>query len=320
MITYKPFWYANQLQTAYDRLQEVLALLEAEEMEQAQLPSGWSPKSLLAHVAFWDDFQTRRMQVAHQGEWAWQGVTWPVEDNDQRAIAANQRPWAEVLTTADAARQRMIEFTQRLPADALDTRYPEGDQTLDLAALLAHMVRHTEQHAAEVRRYAGSMQRWSRALLRQFLVRNHTNLLDSISGLTEATVLATHVCGHWSIRDVLAHVLSWNEFGYLVAKPWPDKAAAASLLPWLADEADVDRLNDNLLAARADLDIIAIVDGLTTYHRRVLRLFDKASDDLLATNGEIWFGESGPLSELFYGLSLHEVEHAEQIWRYRAGV
>jgi uncharacterized damage-inducible protein DinB len=312
--------FADQLQATYDRLGQALALLEPDEMEQARLPNGWSPKALLAHVAFWDDFQTRRMQIAHQGEWAWQGVTWPAEDNDQRAIAANQRPWTEVMATADAARQRMIEFAQRLPADALATLYPEGDQTLDLAALLAHMVRHTEQHTAEVRRYASAMQRWSKTEFRQFLVRNHTNLLDSISGLTEATVLATRVCGSWSIRDVLAHVLSWNEFGYLVAKAWPHKPDATSLLPWQADEAAVDHLNSNLLAARADLDMIAVMDGLTTYHRRLLRLFDKASDDLLATDGMLWFGEVGPLSELFYGLSLHEAEHAEQVWRYRAGV
>lgn len=308
--------FATQLQSAYDRLQQALALLEVEEMEQARLSNGWSPKSLLAHVAFWDDFQTRRMQVAHQGEWAWQGVTWPAEDNDQRAKVDQQRPWAEILLSADQARQRMVEFAQRLPADALDTVYPEGDETLDLAALFAHMVRHTDQHAEEVRHYAGSMQRWPRQQLRQFLVRNHNNLLDSISGLTEARLLTTPVCGVWSIRDVLAHVLSWNEFGYLVAKPWPEQPEASSLQPWNS-EADVDILNANLLAARNDLDMIAILDWLTTYHRRTMRLFDKAGDELLATSGTLWFGETGSLSELFYGLSLHEAEHAEQIWRYR---
>lgn len=308
--------FAEQLQAAYDRLGQTLALLEAEEIEQARLPNGWSPKAVLAHVAFWDDFQTRRMQVAQQGEWAWQGVNWPSLDNDQRAAADHQRPWAEVMVTADQARQRMIEFAQRLPPDALDTVYPEGDQTLDLAALLAHMVHHTDQHTNAVRRYAGSMQRWSRSALRQFLVRNHTNLLDSVSGLTEATLLATRVCGSWSIRDVLAHVLSWNEFGYLVAKPWPNKPDAASLQPWQV-AVDVDTLNATLLAARADLDMIAIMDGLTTYHRRMMRVLDRASDDLLVSSGEMWFGEVGPLSELFYGLSLHEAEHAEQIWCYR---
>ena len=49
----------------------------------------------------------------------------------------------------------------------------------------------------------------------------HANLLDACAGLDEATMLATPVCGVWSIRDVLAHVASWNEYCAALIAQWP---------------------------------------------------------------------------------------------------
>ncbi len=307
---------AEQLQAAYESLCRTFGLLELHEIEQGQMVDGWTPKALMAHVAFWDTYQTARMGAARQGESAAQGFTRPPTDNDERAQSDNARPWATILAEADAARQAMIDFARTLDDTALTTAYPEGERTLLLATLLEHMVRHTRLHAQELQRHCGSMQRWSRAGLRAFIVRQHGNLMDGISGLDEATILATQVCGEWSIRDLLVHVLSRNEYEYTVLKQWPD-AAHESLTPWL-DGNGIDDINANLLAERASLNMIDICDGLMTYHRRVLRYFDKCSDEQLVRTGDYGWGEEGTLSNFFYGFALHEAEHAEAIWRYRA--
>ena len=159
------------------------------------------------------------------------------------------------------------------------------------------------------------MRRWQRAALRAFLERQQCNLMDSIAGMDEKALVATQVCGFWSMRDVLTHLLSWNEFGYLVLKDWP-KADPATLAPWLGDR-DVDEINAELMAARADLDMIAIADGLATYQRRMLRLFDQATDEQLASTGDFGWGEQGEMVRFMYSLALHDAEHAEDIWRYR---
>ncbi len=307
---------AEQLQAAYESLCRTFGLLEMEEIEQGQMAEGWSPKALMAHVAFWDAYQTARMRAAYQGDSATQGFRRPPTDNDERALVDNNRPWAAILLEADTARRQMIEFAQTLDATALATDYPEGERTLSLATLLEHMVRHTRLHAQELQRYCGSMARWSRTDLRAFLIRQHNNLMDGISGLAEATIVTTAVCGTWTIRDLLVHVLSWNEYEYAVLKQWPD-AAHESLTPWL-DGSGVDKINANLLAERAELNMIDICDGLMTHHRRVLRYFDKCSTEQLAGTGDYGWGEEGTLSNFFYGFALHEAEHAEDIWRYRA--
>lgn len=307
---------AQRLQAAYDKLLMIFALLEVDEIENGYMADGWSPKSLMAHIAFWDDYQTRRMQAAVDGLSAANGFPAATLSNDERAQLDGTRSWSTILAEADDARQRMIEFTEQLDETALAAVYPEGDHTLSLDDLLEHMVRHTRLHAQDLNNYCGSMERWSQQALRRFLITQHENLMDSISYLSEATIGETVVCGEWTIRDVLVHVLSWNEYEYSVLQQWPD-AAHESLTPWL-DGNGVDDINANLLAARAEMNMIDICDALMTYHRRVLRHFDNADSKQLAALGDHGWGERGTLSSFFYSFALHEAEHAGDIWHYRA--
>lgn len=308
---------AAQLQTAYDRLWRNLDLLDANEVETSRLASGWTPKALLAHVAFWDDYQRQRMEAARRGTSAQHGFVYPTLDNDARAQLDDKRPWDDIVAAADRARQALIDFAQSLDTATLTHEYPEGQTTLSLTKLLEHMVRHTQVHAQEIAAYAGSMERWSRPDLRLFLFRQHNNLMDGLSGLTEETVLTTQVCGSWSIRDVLAHVLSWNEFAYAVLVGWPT-VAPAKIAAWQGADG-IDAINARLMAARADLNMIDLCDGLMTYHRRILRAFDRASDEQLRSISQHGLGNEGSLSAFFYRFALHEARHAEDIWHFRAG-
>lgn len=307
---------ALQLERSFANLLATLALLEPVEIESARLEHGWTPKAVVAHVAFWDEVQLRRMQDAVAGRSATTGFVRPPESNDERAAGDDARSLDEVMAAAQSARRAMVEFAASLTPVQLAQGYAEGDNTLSLVERLTHMANHARSHARDIGAYCGSMRRWRRDGLRAFLVQQHANLMDSIAGLDEATILSTHVCGFWSIRDVLAHVLSWNEFGYLVMKGWPQVDHAA-ISPWI--NGSEDTINANLLAARADLDMIAIVDWLTTYHRRVLTRYDKLGDAELASSGDQGWGTQGELADLLYSLALHATEHAEDIWRFRAG-
>jgi hypothetical protein len=196
--------------------------------------------------------------------------------------------------------------------------YAEGERTLSLLGQLQHMVRHTRRHAAALFAYCGSMRRWPRPALRSLLEQQYANLLDSVAGLTETTMGTVQVCGIWSIRDVLAHVLSWNEgcVQFLAGWPEPDPATVAK---WTWQPGDtMDGMNGRLMAARAGLDPVAIADGLATAHRKMMTIFDRMSDGELQSEGLTW-GGPGVLSCFFFEVAMHEAEHAVQIWGYRAG-
>ncbi len=309
----QPPTYALELRTEFDRLLYILAQLEPEELENAHLNNGWTPRAVLAHVAFWDDAQRRRMQEALAGARTWAR---PPSDNDNRA-ASEQRPFAEVLAEAEESRAALIAFAESLSPEELARDYPEDDHTLSFDKLLRHMGNHTRQHADELFRYVASLRRWGRARLRNLLSVQHEMMMDSIAGLDEATILSTHVAGGWTLRDQLVHLLAWSEYGWLVLADWPT-AAPAALAEWMAADGETeDDVNARLLANRADMNMIAVVDMLATWHRRTLARLDALDEAALAVSGDYGWGEEGELCGFLYRICLHQAEHALEIWETR---
>lgn len=298
---------------------ETLAELEQEEIESATLPSGWSAKALVAHIAFWDDFQRRRMEAALAGTSQRDGFARPLTDNDARALEDANRPWVEIEAAAKQARRQLVEFASNLSPDVLTQEFAEGENRLSIRKLLEHMARHVRQHRREVQAYCGSLERWGRAGLRRLMVEQHDNLMNSMAGLTEETMLTTQVCGVWTIRDVFAHVLSWNEVCSLLLRQWPEpNPEMIGEWKWLEGDT-MTAMNSRLMAARTHLTMIEIADGLTTEFRRMMRTFDRAGDADLRSEGLTW-GGPGTLSNFFYEIFVHEAEHAAQVWAFRAGV
>ncbi len=309
-----PAPYTQELRASFDRMLYVLAQLEPEELENARLDNGWTPAVLVAHVAFWDDAQRRRMEAAVRGE----PYVRPAGDNDGRA-AAESRPFTQLLAEAEVARAALIAFAQSLSAEALASEYPEGERTLSLDKLLAHMINHVRSHTAELFAYAASLRRWGRAGLRNLLDVQHSILLDSVAGLDETTIQTTQVAGGWTLRDQLVHILAWSEYGHHVVAAWPEVSASA-IAEWeAAPGEDEDEANARLLSNRAAMTMIDVLDMLATWHRRTLLRIDKMDDALLASHGDFgtpWGGE-GELCHFLYSMCLHQAEHAVEIWETR---
>lgn len=307
--------HAHTLRQRYDSLIRTLGLLKPEELATARLPTGWTPTSLLAHVAFWDHIQTERMMAALVGPEAQAAVPWPKTDNNARAAADEGRAWADVLAEADAARQRMIDFAAGLSPEILAATYPEPNRTLSINELLTHMAGHAQEHADEVMGFCGSLARWGRDGWRRFLIKQHTNLMDAIGGMSEAWLTSQPVEGTWTSRDVLAHVLCWEEFAWAVIQGWPD-TAEVDLAHWLVAGEEGDATNARLMAEKLDYTLIDLVDWLTTYHRRTLGAFDKLTDEQLSAVAYTGFGRDSLIGFL-YTMSIHTADHTALIWQHR---
>jgi hypothetical protein len=319
-----PAQLADELEYSGYLFWETLAEMEPEEIEDRPLGSGadgstWSAKALVAHLAFWDDYQWRRMEAALAGTSQAAGFARPLTDNDARALEDAGRPWAGVEQAAKRARQRLVEFARNLSPDVLAQEYREGENPFSVLKQLQHMVRHVRNHRREVQAYCGSLDRWGRAGMRKMMAEQHDNFMNGMAGLTEETMLTTQVCGVWTIRDVFAHVLSWNEYCSKLLRQWPEPDPE-TIQEWAWQEGDtMASMNDRFMAARTHLTMIEIADGLTTEYRRMMRVFDRASDADLRSEGLTW-GGPGVMSTFFYEIFVHEAEHAAQIWAYRAGL
>ncbi len=308
----EPMALAQELERSFQALWQNLALLESHERESPCLPNGWSPKALVAHVAFWDDFQRRRMEALLQGR----TLPRPELDNDARAAQDEGRSWEEVVRAAREARQALVAFTQGLTRQQVTGIYWEdGQEGPILATLLPHMARHVREHARELRRYAGSIARWGREGLRRLYTRQFTQLLDAIGGLDEATLTTVPVCGSWSAREVLAHVLAWDEYALEVLRGWPEPDPTR-LGRWLGPSGtleDMDAVNQALQEEMAEQTLIDLLDGLTTVHRRILQAYDRIPAGELGQEGDFGWGERGHRVQFLYEFSLHHAEHTAQL-------
>lgn len=309
-----PEEYTERLIQSYRRFSETLALLEPEEYTSPCLPDGWTPVATVAHVAFWDDYQRRRMEAALTGGWAEQ-MPRPAEDNDTRAAADRSRTWEDVLAEADANRQKLVDFSRGLTPEQIATVYREGGQERPvLQILLEQMSRHVGEHGQTIASYCASWQRWGRAGFRDFYARQSWNFLDTISALSEQTCLTVPVVGEWSVRDTLTHVLVWDEYCYALAKQWPN-VELATLSLWV--EGNLDDLNERLMAEKAGMGMIDLLDGLVTVHRRILRCYDNLSDQAIQTVAEYGWGQKDTLMGVLYTFASHTAEHAAHLYEAR---
>lgn len=314
-----PAPYAGRLRASFDGLLRTLALLEPEEMDATRLENGWSPTALLAHIAYWDGAQCARMEDAVAGRaGAWSATLH--EGNDARAAEDGTRPFDEVLAEAEANRMRLAEFAASLSSEALAREYPEGRILLSLPRLLDHMVNHTHRHTQDLFSYASCARRWSRAALRSLLDTQHSAVMESIAGLDEATLLSVYLSQEWTVRDHLVHILAWSEYAYRRMECWPE-LDPGFVGDWLTAEGETeDTVNARLHNKRIGLTMIEVVDWLATWHRRLLRKLDEIADEEFCAFGDYGWSRQGDLCGFLYGTCLHQAEHAEEIWMWRAGM
>lgn len=313
---------------------ETLAELEPEEIESVVLgkgEDGWgeggateanhgrTAKLMVADMAFCDDVALQCVQAAIVGTPLAVAPTRTHKDKEARIHETAKRPWYEVEQGAKHAREQLVSLVRTLQPEQLDLPCVDGADGLSIRQQLQARVDVVRSHRRYVQQYCGSLERWGRAGLRRLLIEQHENLMNGMAGLTEETMLSVQVCGVWSIRDVYAHVLSWNEYCSLLIRKWPQPDPAL-LTEWTTLEAlGMTVMNERMMERGAHLTMIEIADGLTTEFRRMMRVFDRASDAALNGVGLTW-GGPGVLSHFFYEVVMHEAEHAAQIWAFRAGV
>ena len=311
-IDSSPQAYAERLRRSYLNFRWPLFLLTPEESTRPCLENGWSPLAIAAHVAYWDRFQLRRMDAAVRGDGP---ISSPTASNDERA-AAEGGSWDTVLAEADDARSQMIDFALSLNQEQIDAEYEEnGERRPVVRQLLTHMPRHVDEHAVEVHRYCFSLQRWGRERVLAFYRRQFNNLLDAITGLSEDSCVSIPVCGVWSVRDILAHALVWDEYALETVRQWP-AVDLAQLAPWI--EEDDDTVNDRLMAGKSDLSMIDLLDGLATVHRRIVSRCRRLSEPQFQTEAAFNQAERGNVIFLLVSMSAHTADHAAEIYAARA--
>ena len=142
------------------------------------------------------------------------------------------------------------------------------------------------------------------------LEASHKELLAAIDGLTPEQ-MAIPVFGDWSVKDILAHIVSWEEYTLLDLQ-----RVARGHMPALASfkQRDLDNWNALAMSLRRGFPLDQVMYELGANRKATIAALDALPDERLA---------QGRFARIWASITAgHDLEHAEQIrqWRQKEGI
>jgi hypothetical protein len=126
------------------------------------------------------------------------------------------------------------------------------------------------------------------------------------------------VCGYWSVKDIVAHMASYEQVTVEVLTGFL-RSAASPLVDLLA--ADGEHFNLGQVDARRHLSAQAILDEYAAAHATAQLLLDQIPPEMRQQNGTMpWYGNDYDLDDYLAYMYGHAREHAAQIDLFRTQV
>ena len=139
------------------------------------------------------------------------------------------------------------------------------------------------------------------------LEQAHRELLAAIDGLTPEQMVIP-VFADWSVKDIFAHIVSWEEYTLL-----DFQRVARGHMPALASfrQQDVDNFNALVMSLRRDFPLDQAMYELEANRKATIAALDAIPDERLA---------QGQFARIWATITAgHDHEHAEHIRKWRRG-
>jgi hypothetical protein len=144
----------------------------------------------------------------------------------------------------------------------------------------------------------------------------HLTVLQTIEGLPDSEWATGGVCGVWSIKDIIAHLASYEQVLAEVLTSF----LGGGPTPYLDQFQDPNgKFNDTQVAMRKDATIAEIRAEFNTTHARTMALVDQIPAAVQRQAGTLpWYGMEYALDDfIVYSYYGHKREHSAQIAVFR---
>jgi hypothetical protein len=147
------------------------------------------------------------------------------------------------------------------------------------------------------------------------LLAARATLLQAIDGLTDGDMLRVGAVGMWSVKDVLAHLVSWEaELITTLARLEQYKHHP----PRIVEVEDIDEWNDEQYRSNAPRPLANVLEDFHGAHKHLIQAINALNNHTLDDNRLFPWMEGEPLSYLIAENAVwHEEEHAEEIRAWR---
>lgn len=306
----------EDLISARQELKRSLLFLTSDETRQPGVDAEWCVLDVLSHVTGREATLFAAVRnLVNEGDPCFPD---PLDEREFNLAAIRRRSgftMAEVMDELDSLRHQIMKYLRKLPNQALFGAHEvrATGEMQSIADVLNATIAHDQVHADGIWQWRAEAGLLHLEDFRRHIVRERNEFLNAIGGMHESEMVSVETCGYWTVRDLMAHLLSWDEEIYRTVKHWTGKR------DWQDGALYDDEWNESQVNARADLDVIELADGLATWHRRTIQYCDKAAPaDLVAVARAPW-GEPMALLSLLYEMAAHDAVHRLQIETMRGG-
>lgn len=232
----------------------------------------------------------------------------PIGDREFSQAAVRRRrefALADVIDELDGTRRQILRYARKMHNNELygSFKVRATGETKSVADVLHDLVEHDYLHAAEIWRRRSENGLLHRLEFRFVINDERNRFLNALGGMFEQDMFSVEVCGYWTVKDVMAHLLGWDEEILRTMEHWTEDR------PWQHGALFDDEWNEAEVAQRAGMDVIELADGLATCQRKQMQLFDQSTDQALTTLSLAPWGERMSLLSFLYEMALHNATH-----------
>lgn len=286
-------------------MRSLLYLNESEVLTSAE-EDGWCIRDIISHVTARECTVLAAAQhLAQEGDPHFPD---PINEREFNRAAVRRRRdflFNDVIDEMDGARRQVLRYTRVMHNQDLYAGFSVRSTGVSksVADVLAELVEHDYHHAADIWQRRAALGLLHRLDFRLAISNERSRFMNALNGLFEQQMTTTEVCGYWTVREVMAHLLSWDEEILRTVEHWSDER------PWQQDALYDDEWNETEVAARAEMTVDELAEGLLVNNRKLLHLFDTLGDQELATLGSAPWGERMALVSFLYEMAQHNATH-----------
>ncbi len=144
----------------------------------------------------------------------------------------------------------------------------------------------------------------------------HNTVLENVNGLPDADWLTPGVCGVWSVKEIVAHLASFEQLLVDALNSLSGIDSTPTLDRFLTNG---DDFNDDEVARRQDDSVPEVWAEYQESHQQTMELLAQIPIPIHRTNGVLpWYGEAYDLEDfIVYSYYGHKQEHCAQIAVFR---
>jgi len=312
--------YLNQIITSHRQLERYIFYFEKgedgefkaserpkfswEEMYTPAVVDEYSFRDLLAFILTWEKRLRGWIQVGFQHEKFEEpplDVDWDymLRGNDSHFDLERQQPVELVLPAMMLSYREIMDILVSLPnQDFFETgRYGwTGEKSLSdyLEVYMVELYDWAKQHIRRWKRTHPGKQMNKSILLDKILKERH-RLEKQLEGLTPEVMQTAGVIGSWSIKDILAHLIDWEQrfLGwYHAGLRGEDLDIPAPGMTWR----DLDLLNQKIYEKNKDRSLKSVMREFdASYHQIMETVRDFEEEEIFEPGHYPWLGRANLL-------------------------